>query len=361
MAKRDWRKKKKKAGFDYTLFFLSTALSLFGLVMIYNASSVEAFEVFQDKYYYLKNQALWAAIGILIMIVISKIDYRLFKKIAAPLFFVNIFLLVLVLIPGIATKIKGARRWISLGFVVFQPAELAKLTFTIYLATWLLERRRFIHFLALVFLFSFLIILEPDLGTLVVIISNAFLIYFIAGASFFKLVLLLGTAVLAVLLMIFKSPYRRERLVTFFNPAKDPLGSSYHIRQVLISLGAGGIFGIGLGQSRQKYQFLPEATSDSIFAIIGEETGFLGAGLVVFIFLFIVLRGIKIAQNTDNKFGKLLALGISGWIGIQTMVNLGAMVALIPLTGLPLPFLSYGGSSLIVTLASIGILLSISR
>jgi cell division protein FtsW len=169
------------------------------------------------------------------------------------------------------------------------------------------------------------------------------------------------SAVTAGLLLIFKSAYRRQRLLTFFNPTEDPLGASYHIRQVLIALGAGGLFGIGLGQSRQKYQFLPEATSDSIFAIIAEETGFLGAVLVIIIFLAIFFRGLSIAQNAKDDFGRLLASGIVGWVGIQTLVNLAAMVSLIPLTGLPLPFVSYGGSSLIVALTSIGILLSISR
>jgi len=329
--------------------------------MVYNASVVEAFRVFRDKYYYLKNQALWLAIGFLIMIFLSRIDYHIFKKISGPIFLANLILLALVLIPGVGTQIKGARRWLNLGFFMLQPSELVKLTFSAYLACWFEKKRRMLHFFFLIILVSGLIILEPDLGTLLVIITNAFLLYFLSGASVLKLGVLGLVSVFMGILLVLSSSYRKSRLLTFLNPTRDPLGSSYHIRQVLIALGAGGFFGLGLGQSRQKYEFLPEATTDSIFAIIAEESGFVGASLLILIFTIITLKGLLISAKAKDKFGQLLAGGISGWIGIQAIINLAAMVALIPLTGLPLPFISYGGSSLIVAFAGVGILLNIAR
>lgn len=353
--------KSQETKIDLGLLFLVIGLVLFGVLMVYDASVVEALRDFNDKYYYLKYQLLWAVIGLSLMIFISFINYKFFAKIAPFLFFVNLILLILVLIPGIGTRIKGARRWLNLGIFLFQPTELIKLTFSIYLAVWLSKARSLWKFLFLISIVLFLIIIEPDLGTAVVVITTAFLIYYVSGASLLRLfpIGLIGLA--SGLLIIFSSPYRKSRLMTFLNPAVDPLGRSYHIRQVLIALGSGGIFGLGLGQSRQKYEYLPEAATDSIFAIIAEEMGFVGAVLVVFVLLLVIYKGFKIAKQAPDLFAKLLACGISIWIGIQTAVNLSAMVVLVPLTGLPLPFISYGGSSLIVMLMAMGILLNISK
>jgi len=364
MAKRDWgnhRKKSSSKKLDWALFVLVGALTLFGVLMVYNASVVEADRVFNDKYYYLKNQALWAGIGLLLMLVFSRINFNLIKKMAAPLFVINLILLVLVLIPGVGTQIKGARRWLNFGFFILQPSELIKLTMVCYLASWLEKKRRIWQFLSLIGFISLLVLLEPDLGTLAVIVVNAFLIYFLSGASVLKLIPMVVLVFLGGLLAILSSSYRRDRLLTFLNPTRDPLGSSYHITQVLIALSSGGIFGLGLGQSRQKYAYLPEVTTDSIFAIIAEELGFIGAGVVILIFLAILLKGFLIVKKADPGFAQLLSGGIIGWIGIQTLINLAAMVALVPLTGLPLPFISYGGSSLIVTLVGVVILLNISK
>lgn len=363
MPKKDWgnHRQKKQKKFDWTLLALVVGLTLFGVLMVYNASVVEADRVFQDKYYYLKNQLIWVAIGFILMLVVARVDYRIFKKLAAPAFFLNLLLLVLVLIPGIGTKVKGARRWLNLGFFILQPSELIKLTFSLYLASWLPGKARFRHFICLLGLVAGLIVLEPDLGTLVVIASNAFLVYFLSGASLLVLTPLALLGVLGGVLMIMISPYRKSRFLTFLNPTRDPLGSSYHITQVLIALATGGFFGLGLGQSRQKYEFLPEAMTDSIFAIICEEVGFAGAFLVLLVFLTIFFRALLIASRAPDLFGQLLAGGIIGWLAIQTLINLGAMVALLPLTGLPLPFISYGGSSLIVAFIGVGLLLSISR
>lgn len=353
--------KKQEKKIDLSLFFLVVGLTCFGVLMVYNASVAGALRDFNDKYYYLKNQALWALLGLGLMMLLSFINYKVFAKAGLILFFVNLILLILVLIPGVGTQIKGARRWLNLGFFSLQPTELIKLTFTIYLASWLSKKRSFLHFLLLIFLVLGLIILEPDLGTAVVVVTTGFLIYFVSGASLFYLFFLALTGFASGFLLIMSSPYRKQRLLTFLNPNMDPLGSSYHVRQIIIALGSGGIFGLGLGQSRQKYQYLPEAATDSIFAIISEELGFVGAGLVVLALLAVVIKGFKIAKSAPDLFAKLLGAGISIWLGIQIVVNLAAMTALVPLTGLPLPFISYGGSSLIVALAGIGILLNISK
>lgn len=352
---------KKPGQFDRVLFWLTIGLTIFGVIMIYNASVVEAHRDFLDKYYYLKYQTIWAFIGILVMILLSFFNYKNLKKFSPFLFFINIIFLILVLIPGIGLKIKGASRWLNLGSFSFQPAELIKPTLTLYLAYLFSHKRVFLQFLFLIGIVAGLIMLEPDLGTTIVILITAFLVYFVAGASVIELLPLSLGGFLLGLCLILISPYRKSRLLTFLDPMRDPLGTSYHIRQVLIALGSGGLFGVGLGQSRQKYEYLPETTTDSIFAIIAEETGFVGAVIVILVFLMLIYRGFAIAQNTQDQFGRLLGTGITCWLACQTILNLATMVALVPLTGVPLPFISYGGSSLIVTLVGVGILLNISR
>jgi cell division protein FtsW len=355
------KKAARKTKIDKVLLFLVLGLTFFGVLMVYNASVAEALRDFGDKYFYVKYQLAWAGAGLLLMFAFMILDYKFLKKIAPILFFINLILLILVFIPGIGIKIKGARRWLNFGFFVFQPTELIKLTLSLYLAAWLSHKKSFFHFLIVLLLVAFLIILQPDLGTAVIVIASAFLLYFTSGAPILQMLPLAALGFFAGLLAILKSPYRKERLLTFLNPAQDPLGSSYHIRQVLIALGSGGLFGLGLGQSRQKYEYLPEATTDSIFAIIAEEIGFLGSAFVIFLLFLVIFRGLKIARQAPDSFSKLTAAGICFWVGLQILINLGAMVALIPLTGLPLPFISYGGSSLVVVLISMGILLNISR
>ncbi|OGD63283.1 cell division protein FtsW [Candidatus Beckwithbacteria bacterium RBG_13_42_9] len=344
-----------------TLLTIAFLLSLFGLLMVYNASVVEAFRNFGDQYYFLKNQLVWAIGGWFTLFIFSLLDYHLLKKIGLPALILNLFLLMIVLIPGVGNQIKGARRWLNLGIFSFQPTETLKTVLSIYLAYWLQSEQKALAFLILIGAIFGLVILQPDLGTAIVIIGSAFLLYYLSGGQVFKLFFLsLILASLGIVLILI-SPYRRARLKTFLDPTSDPLGNSYHIRQVLISLGSGGISGVGLGQSRQKYQYLPEATTDSIFAVVGEETGFLGGAALIGAFAILIQRGLTIAQQAKDRFGRLLAAGITSWLAIQVLVNLAAMVALLPLTGIPLPLISYGGSSLVVTLASIGILLNISR
>lgn len=364
MVRKPYDKKKflnKTVQPSWLLFFLTLGLTLFGLLMVYNTSVVEAERVFHDRYYYLKNQLLWAGIGIFLMGFFSKINYQWLRKVINPIFFLNLLLLIVILIPGISKPIKGARRWLDFGSFVIQPAEFIKLTFIIYLSSWLQKRRSLKYFLFLLLFISLLIILEPDMGTLVVIAIIALAIYFLSGASIWKLLLTFFVFFFLGFVLILTSSYRRNRFLSFLNFQSDPLGASYHQRQALIALGSGGLWGLGLGHSRQKYEFLPEATTDSIFAVIAEEFGFLGGVIFVSMLLLLILKSLQISFYTPDKFGQLIAGGIAVWIGCQSVINIFAMVKLLPLTGLPLPFVSYGGSSLITLLSAIGILLSISK
>lgn len=348
---------------DYLLVLVLFLLSLFGLLMVFEASTPLAYQEFGDKYYFIKEQGKWLGVGTLVLFIFSFLDYHYLYSLAVPLLFSTLFFLGAVFIPGIGVRALGASRWVNLRVFSFQPAELAKLTLAIYLSAWFTskEKGRLGAFLLLLFMVLGLVILEPDLGTAVIIGGMALALYFASGAPISHFLLLLPLGLFSFLGLSIISPYRFKRLVTFLNPHRDPLGASYHIRQILLALGSGGLTGGGLGRSRQKYLFLPEATTDSIFAIIGEEFGFLGAVVVILIFLFVIYRGFLIAKRAPDRFGRLLALGIVSYFAIQTIVNLASMVALLPLTGVPLPLVSYGGSSLVITLCGMGILLNISR
>lgn len=346
---------------DWVLFGLVLGLTIFGVIMVGNVSVAEAQRNFGDQFYLFRLQAQWAVFGFLAMILTSFFDYRKLRPLAVPLLVFNLALLLLVLVPRFGSQVLGARRWLSVGGFTFQPAELVKLSFVLYLSSFLSKRKNIWPFLILMVTILSLIMLEPDLGTAIIIGASGAIVYFISGAP----VLILGglgvLGALGGLGLILTSPYRKERLLTFLDPTRDPLGASYHIRQILIAIGSGGLFGLGLGQSRQKYEYLPAVTTDSIFAVIGEELGFLGSALILFAFLFLIWRGIKIAKEAPDDFGRLLAVGIISWIGLQALINLSAMSALVPLTGVPLPFISYGGSSLILVLTGMGILLNISK
>jgi cell division protein FtsW len=346
---------------DWVLAGLTLGLTIIGVIMVGNASVVEAFRDFGDKYYYLKLQVQWAGLGILAFVLASFFHYRFLERLAPLLMIAAIVLLAVVLIPGVGTQIGGARRWLIFGSFRFQPAEITKLAFVLYLAAFLTKKQKALPFLILSALIVGLVMLEPDLGTTVVIITSGLVVYFASGAPLMAILGFLTLGLLGGLGLIYFSPYRRERLLTFFNPGRDPLGASYHIRQILLALGSGGLLGLGLGQSRQKYEYLPAVMTDSIFAVIAEELGFIGGALILLAFLLIIWRGFKIALEAPDRFGQLLAVGITAWIGLQALINLAAMVALVPLTGVPLPFISYGGSSLVVALAGMGILINISK
>jgi len=359
--KRDKNASNKFKRADFFLIFAVFILTIFGLIMVYDASVVEAAEQFGDRFHYLKYQSFYALLGWILLLIAGHIDYHKYKKWIRWLVTINIVFLLLVLIPGIGMSIKGARRWIDLGFTTYQPSETFKTIAVLYLASWLEKRRSIAEFFTYIIFVLSLIIFQPDLGTAIVLISTAFILYFVSGAELKQFILVSFTAFLIGLLLIFTSAYRKERFMTFISNSTDSLGNSYHIQQVLISIGSGGLTGLGIGQSLQKYRYVPEAMGDSIFAIMGEELGFLGTSLFIVLYMIVIWKGFKIAQRAPDMFGRLTALGLISWIGVQFCVNLASMVSLVPLTGVPLPLISYGGTSLIVTLVSFGILLNISK
>lgn len=349
---------------DFLLFSSVILLNLFGLLMIFDASSYIAFRDFQDKFFYIREQSIWSGIGVLIMIFFSYFNYKKLYGLALPILVGAIGLLIAVFIPGIGTgPILGAHRWIDLGFTTLQPAEFVKLSLAIYLAAWFStkERERLLAFGLLVGFVLSLIMLQPDMGTAMIILFEAFAIYYLSGAN--MTYIFMGSPLLAVVgfLLIKLAPYRAARLTAFLSIDSNLTDASYHIKQILIALGSGGIFGVGIGNSLQKFAYLPENVTDSIFPIIAEEFGFIGSVILIALFALIIWRGFYIASHAKDTFGKLLAGGIMAFLGIQIVINLGAMTALFPLTGVPLPFISYGGSALIIDFCSIGILLNIAK
>lgn len=361
---------------DYILLGVIAILIVLGIVILASVSASFAFKKFGDTYYLLNHQILFGLIpGLILAFLAFRINLSLLKKWAPVLLLINLVLLVMVFMPLIGSKIEGASRWIVLGPFSFQPSELLKLTFILYLASWLTSRtekissiknskmfgQTLIAFLGAIIVISLLLALQPDISTLGVIVFIAFLMYFLANTPLWHaiLIILMGTGGLISLIKL--APYRANRLLVFLNPDTDPMGIGYQAKQALIAVGSGGIAGVGLGMSIQKLGFLPQSVSDSVFAVFSEETGFIGGFVLILLFLIFLWRGFKIAKESQNKFFQLTALGITSWIVIQTFVNIGAMIGILPLTGIPLPFISYGGSALIVELIGIGILLNISK
>jgi len=347
--------------FDKTLFIYIVVLSILGIIAVADASAPQALEVFGDSFYFVKQQIVWTLIGFAGMFVVSFIDYKIWKKLAPVIFIVSLALLLVVFIPGVGSKVLGARRWVNLGFFGFQPSEVAKISLAIFIAWLASYDYPFKYYIATVGLVAFLIMLQPDLGTTIVIIGIAVVQMFISGLP---IIYMIGFGLLGAgggSLLVLLSDYRRQRLMTFLESSTDPLGTSYHIRQILIALGSGGLLGVGLGQSRQKHLFLPETATDSVFAVIAEEIGFVGAAFLIILLFLFVFRTIKISSKSPDKFGLVLGGGLAAWLGGQIFLNVASMVALVPLTGIPLPFFSYGGSSQLMILISVGILLNISR
>jgi len=345
---------------DKILVFLVLLLVFFGLVMIANVSAPQALSEFGDRFFFAKQQVLWALLGLISTIIFARVNYRFWYQVAAPLFLLTISLLVLTLIPGIGVKFLGARRWLSLGFILFQPSELAKLSIIIFESKLLSDKNfKILPFFASILAASFLVIMQPDFGTAAIIVGCVFILFLISGRNLFYILSFGLISVLLAIILIMSVPYRRQRLLNFLQPS-DPLGSGYHINQILLAIGTGKLFGVGLGQSRQKYLFLPETSTDSIFAVIAEELGFVGSTILVSVYLLLIFRILKIASHAPDNFSALLCCGIASWIAIQSLLNLAGMVTLIPLTGVPLPLISYGGSSLFMILLSLGIVLNIS-
>lgn len=353
--------KAQTQSYDKRFLYIALGLVFFGIAMVFDASSADSARTFGDIFFFAKRQIIWVTLGLITFFICSKIKYTFWQKHAISLFILTVILLILVFIPGLGVQALGAKRRIGLGEIGIQPSELAKLTLSIFLAASLSRKANIKRFFVPVGIIALLVVLQPDLGTTIILSGLAFAIYFASGASLVHISLLGMAGILIALALSLTSDYRRERVMSFLNPHNDPINSSYHIRQILIALGSGGLFGLGIGQSRQKHLFLPEPATDSVFAVIAEELGFIGAAALVLVFLYLIWLGYKIAINAEDEFGKLLAVGITSWIGIQTFVNLAAMVALVPLTGIPLPFISYGGSSIIVLFGATGILLNISK
>ena len=359
----------KKRRFDIVLFIAVIFLILFGVIMIYSASSIWADYKFNDSFKYVKQQLLFAVIGIVLMITISKIDYSWYYKKTNIILAVCLFLLVLVLIPGIGSIRNGSRSWFGIGSFGIQPSEFAKLGLIIFTAKYLSNNNKFlkdirkgvIPILIILFLVFGLIMLQPDFGTGMIIVVSIISMLFVAGVNM-KFFLGLGAlGVVGIVILIAIAPYRMDRITSFLNPWKDPLGTGFQIIQSLYAIGPGGLLGQGFLNSRQKQFYLPEPQTDFIFSIISEEFGILGVIIVSGLFLTILYRGIRIALCSKDGFAKYLAYGMIFQILIQAVMNLMVVIGLIPVTGVTLPFLSYGGSSLLITLCSIGILLNISR
>lgn len=347
------------------LFFILTPIifTLIGLFFIFEASAIRSFREIGDSFYYLKLQAIWFILGIMVMFALAVFDYHKFYYLAFMLMIGTIFLLFIVLIPNVGRTAGGARRWLDLGFFNVQPTELAKFTTIIYLSSWFAhrERKRFFSFLFLLGILMMLIILQPNVGTAILIFGISVIIYFLAGVDLHYLLLLIPIALAGFYFLVNVSPYRLRRLMAFFNPELDPLGITYHLNQILISLSRGGLFGVGFSASKQKYLFLPEAHTDSIFAIVAEEVGFIGSLILIAAFIYFLYKIYKLVLNAPDRYGRLMAGGIFAFFNLQILVNLGGMVNLIPLTGTPLPFISYGGSNLLVSFALMGILINIYR
>lgn len=351
---------------DKGLIIAIFCLLILGLVILWSASLVISQENRGNAYSYFLHQLLYGAgVGLIAFFICQKVNYKFWKKISLILFFASLVLLVLVFIPGLGYSHAGAQRWLAVKDFSFQPSEFLKLAFVIYLAAFFSKKEihfnTLIPFLAMMVMIGILLGFQSDAGTLGLIAILGFIIYFLSGAKLHQLAIVVLCYLAAFFALIKFFPHRMARFITFFNPSIDPQGISYQINQALLAIGSGGIIGRGLGHSYQKYNYLPEPMGDSIFAIAAEEIGFIGVSVLILLFLFLAFKGLRIAKKAPNDFGKLLAVGITCWLVIQAFINIAAITGLIPLTGITLPFVSYGGSALIFAMAGAGILVNLSK
>lgn len=355
---------------DTWLLILVVGMTLFGIVMIYSASVIVGHNIFADGGYFVRKQMISGVIGLIGLIIASSIDYKYWQKVSGLMLPVTLLLLISVFFFS-KGEINGAHRWITIFGQTFQPSELAKLTLIIYLSGWFASRIKenkldnlvetFGSFAVVMLIIAVLMLKEPDFGTLAIMAVASIAIYFVAGINWKQIVL--GAAVLTVCVagIALSSPYRRARIVTFLNPTADTADVSYHVYNIGIAIGSGGAWGVGFGESKQKRGFLPEPQTDSIFAVITEELGAFRSILVLIAFGMIAGRGLKIASQSDSVFGRLMAIGITVWFIFQAFINLASMLQIVPLVGVPLPFVSYGGTNLMISLVAVGILLNISK
>jgi len=355
-------------GFLYAL----VALVAFGLLMLLSASGPLGYQKFDDVLYFFKHQIIYGLIpGLILFVVFARIDYRKFVKFAPAALILSIILLLLVYVPGIGMRFGGSGRWVDIGLFAFQPSEFVKIGFLIYVAAWL-ERRTesqeahtlekgLIPFLIALSVIMVLLIMQPNTGSMVVIAGAALTAYFISGAPLIYFFGIGAGGAALFWLLIQATPYRAQRVLTFLHPELDPQGIGYHINQAFLAIGSGGIWGLGYGHSRQKYLYLPEVAGDSIFAVVAEELGFVITLLILCLLGFFIYRCFVIAKNSKDAFGQFLAVGIGAWIGIQSTLNIASMLGLVPITGVTLPFLSYGSSAFVALAIACGIMASISR
>jgi cell division protein FtsW len=356
-------------GYDLTLLSVVVALLGIGLAMVYSASGINALDAQDDPRYFLIQQSAWVAVGLAAMFVVARVDYHRYRRLALPALAIAILLLGVVLVPGVGTRVGGAARWLRISsFAGLQPAELAKLALVVYLAFWLAAKRELVGrwsvtvpFVAVLSLVAALVIAEPDLGTAIVVVAIGLAMYFVAGARLVEFAALGGLATICVAAVAVVQPYRLLRLVTFLDPWSEPQGAGFQTIQSIYGLALGGPLGEGLGAGKEKFGFLPAPYTDSIFAVLGDELGLLGTLAVVILFLVIAFKGVRIALSAPDATGALLATGVTVWLVFQAWVNMAVVAALVPMTGITLPFISYGGSSIFVGLVAVGILLNVGR
>ncbi|WP_370873991.1 stage V sporulation protein E [Oikeobacillus pervagus] len=359
----------KKSTPDFILIFLTLGLLAIGLIMVYSASAIWADYKFDDSFFFAKRQLFFAGVGVIAMFMIMNMEYWTWRSWAKVIMIICFCLLILVLIPGIGMVRNGSRSWIGVGAFSIQPSEFMKLAMIVFLAKYLSERQKYITSfkkgllptLGIVFSAFGIIMLQPDLGTGTVMVGTCIIMIFISGARISHFVGLGLIGVLGFVGLVISAPYRIKRITSFLDPWSDPLGSGFQIIQSLYAIGPGGLFGLGLGESRQKFFYLPEPQTDFIFAILAEELGFIGGSVVLLLFALLLWRGIRIALGAPDLYGSFLAVGIISMVAIQVMINIGVVTGLIPVTGITLPFLSYGGSSLTLMLMAMGVLLNVSR
>lgn len=352
---------------DYSFMIIVLTLLCYGLIMVFSASSASAHYKYDDAYYFIKRQFAWAVIGLVIMFIVSRISYKTIYRYSLHLMLISVILLIIV--PIVGMEVNGAKRWLGFGAFSFQPSEIAKFAVIVFLSRSITANKDalktfskgFLPYILIIGLLALLMIFEPHLSGAIVIVLIGFIVLYAAGAKIAYFFTVGIPALILAAVAMFTSDYRWERVTTFFDPFKDSSGSGFQVIQSLYAIGSGGFFGLGLGQSRQKHLFLPEPQNDFIFSVICEELGFIGALLVVVLFVLLIWKGLKIASNAPDDFSRLLVTGIIGLIAVQVVINIAVVTASIPNTGMPLPFFSYGGTSLVFILAEMGVVLSVSR
>ena len=356
-------------GADKVLIATMGVIIAFGLIMLSSATSAVAYTKYGDSYYFFKHQLFGIGIGAVAFYVLAKIDYHRWEKYGFWFLVLSVLLLLLVFIPGLSASYGKARSWINVFGFSLQPSELVKISFLIYLSSWLARRQKFVKdfsqgtapFVFVLGAIGILMINQPDIGTLSIITIISMIVYFTGGGNIKHIIVIILLGFMGVALMTSFMPYQANRLKCFMDPDYSADDKCYQVSQSLIAVGSGGLNGRGLGASRQKFTYLPEVSGDSIFAIIGEETGLIFSSLLVSLFMLLFYRGYLIAKNSLDRFGKLLSIGIVSWLVVQAIINIGGMINFMPMTGVPLPFISYGGTAILSAMAAMGILVNISK